>query len=88
MEFKVEITDEHIKMAGKGGGLLAGLSLYVIALRENGIDEEVITGAFAVGMEKDINQEDNSKAKTFEFKKTNKREMDKFIKDNLKDLFD
>lgn len=88
MEFKVEITDKHTEMFGKKNDLLIGLSLYIIALRKSGISTVEILGSIVTGIEEDINQEDNSKAKTFEFKKTNKREMDKFIKDNLKDLFD
>ena len=88
MVFKIEITDEHTKMFGKKNDLLIGLSLYIIALRKSGISTVEILGSIVTGLEKDINQEDNSEAKTFEFKKTNKRKMDKFIKDNLKDLFD
>ena len=88
MVFKIEITDEHTKMFGKGDDLLIGLSLYIISLRKSGISTVEILGSIVTGLEEDINQEDNSKIKTFEFKKTNKRKMDKFIKDNLKDLFD
>ena len=57
MSFRVIITENSIKARGEATELLAGLSLYIEALRGNDIPDDIINFAIKLGFE---NKEDRS----------------------------
>lgn len=51
MSFKAEITENHTKIEGKINEVLAGLAMYVRALRKNNISETLIKGTMDIALE-------------------------------------
>lgn len=42
MSFRAEITENYIKIEGKTDEILAGLTVYISKLKDNGISKEII----------------------------------------------
>lgn len=51
MSFKAEITENYTKIEGKTDEVLAGLAMYVRALRKNNISEALIKGTMDIALE-------------------------------------
>ena len=51
MSFKAEITENHTKIERKINEVLAGLAMYVRALRKNNISETLIKGTMDIALE-------------------------------------
>lgn len=92
MKFKVEITDSYLKMAGTNYEMLAGLVMYIKALKTNNIPIDFIKEVIALALtEKNLNNYyDNSFFKNIEIdlSKTNSEELKKMLDKEFKNLFD
>lgn len=92
MKFKVEITDSYLKMAGTNYEMLAGLVMYIKALKTNNIPIDMIKEVIALALtEKNLNNYyDNSFFKNIEIdlSKTNSEELKKMLDKEFKNLFD
>lgn len=92
MKFKVEITDSYLKMAGTNYEMLAGLVMYIKALKTNNIPIDMIKEVIALALtEKNLNNYyDNSFFKNIEIdlSKTNSEELNKMLDKEFKNLFD
>lgn len=89
MSFKVEITEDYTKMDGKTDEILVGLALYARALRMNKIPEEIIVGAFKLGLKDDETTECNKiKVHRLNVRNMSKRDTKKFIEKEIFKIFD
>lgn len=92
MKFKVEITDSYLKMAGTNDEMLAGLVMYIKALKTNNIPIDLIKEVIALALtEKNLNNYyDNSFFKNIEIdlSKANSEELKKMLDKEFKNLFD
>lgn len=92
MKFKVEITDSYLKMAGTNYEMLAGLVMYIKALKTNNIPIDMIKEVIALALtEKNLNNYyDNSFFKNIEIdlSKANSEELKKMLDKEFKNLFD
>lgn len=87
MSFKAEITENYTIIEGKADEILAGLAMYVIALRRNNISEKVIKGTIDIALEdfKDENKvetivdNDNTKIQKFDLNGLSKEEARELI---------
>lgn len=87
MSFKAETTENYTIIEGKADEILAGLAMYVIALRRNNISEKVIKGTIDIALEdfKDENKvetivdNDNTKIQKFDLNGLSKEEARELI---------
>lgn len=88
MSFKAEITENYTKIEGKTDEVLAGLAMYVRALRKNNIPETLIKGTMDIALE-DFRKE--NKVETIidnENIKIQKLDLNGLSKEEAKELID
>lgn len=88
MKFKAEITKKHTKIQGETDEVLAGLGMYVRALRKNNISERLIKETINMVLE-DFKKEnkvetivDNDKVKIQKF------DLNGLSEEKVRELFD
>lgn len=88
MNFKAEITEKYIKIQGETDEVLAGLGMYVRALRKNNISERLIKETINMVLD-DFKKEskvetivDNDKVKIQKF------DLNGLSKEEVRELFD
>ena len=95
MKYKAVITEDSISIEGRPDEILAGLAMYVRALRENDISEKIIRQVLELGLEKKeekrvetVLNNEKVKVQKFDLNNMSKEEAKDLIEKEIFKMFD